>query len=85
MLVAMGSRRATDERIIHNHPYCFLCGSHTDLGVERMQSRVNRTVLSTVTGTTHEIRADATRPRVLCASCHAIAECWADGDRLIRP
>ncbi len=74
----MGSKRATDAQIINNHPYCFLCGSHTDLAVERMQSPANRTVLSTVTGTTHEIRADATRPRVLCASCHAVAESWAE-------
>jgi hypothetical protein len=76
-VVAMGSRRATDTRIISNHPYCYLCGSHTDLEVERTH-RVNRTVLSTVTGTIHEIRADVIRPRVLCASCHAITGGWAE-------
>jgi hypothetical protein len=73
----MRTRRSIDARIINNHPYCNLCGSHTDLAVERTAAAVNRVVLSTVTGTTHEVRASVTHPRVLCASCLAINEAWA--------
>jgi ribosomal protein S27AE len=66
----MGSRRAADQRVIHNHPFCALCGSHLDLTVERVPQAVSHTVLSTVTGTTHDVIAGSKGPRVVCGACH---------------
>ena len=35
MRTAMEPGRKADLRVIHNHPFCVLCGSHVDLTVER--------------------------------------------------
>jgi hypothetical protein len=78
---AMGSRRAGDQRVIHNHPFCALCGSHVDLTVERVPQAVSHRVLSTVTGTTHDVNAGPKGPRVVCGACHQawLAETHARG------
>ncbi len=55
---------------MHNHPFCAVCGSHQDLLVERDGDAPGHMVVSTVTGTIHEVEVTA-RPRVVCASCHA--------------
>jgi hypothetical protein len=65
----MGSR-AGDQRVIHNHPFCALCGSHMGLTVEREPPTADHTVLSTVTGTTHDVNASRSGPRVVCDACH---------------
>ena len=83
---AMGSRRAGDQRVIHNHPFCALCGSHVDLTVERVPQAVSHRVLSTVTGTTHDVNAGPKGPRVVCGACHQawLAETHARGARSVR-
>jgi len=72
----MGSKRTADQRVIRNHPFCALCGSHIDLTVERTPMPVGHTVMSTVTGTTREVETGMSRPRVVCGSCRASHDAW---------
>ncbi len=65
----MGSKRLADLRIVRNHPFCAACGSHEELVVDR-DVPVNHMVVSTVTGTVHDVETGKPAPRVLCAACH---------------
>jgi hypothetical protein len=78
MQIVMGSRsrRKADQRVIHNHPFCAVCGSHLNLTVERETELASHIVVSTVTGTTHEIIRRRNRPHVVCSSCHASHVAW---------
>jgi hypothetical protein len=67
----MGSKRLADLRIVRNHPFCAVCGSHDDLVVERGPAQASHMVVSTVTGTVHDVESDKPVPRVLCGDCHA--------------
>jgi hypothetical protein len=67
----MGSKRLADLRIVRNHPFCAVCGSHDDLLVDRGAAQASHMVVSTVTGTVHDVESSKAVPRVLCAACHA--------------
>jgi hypothetical protein len=67
----MGSKRLADLRIVRNHPFCAACGSHEDLVVDRDLAPARHMVVSTVTGTVHDVDSCRAVPRVLCAACHA--------------
>jgi hypothetical protein len=66
----MGSQRLADLRIVRNHPYCTVCGSHEGLVVDRELGPASHMVVSTVTGTVHDAEPGKAVPRVLCAACH---------------
>ena len=70
------SRRKADQRIIHNHPFCAVCGSHLNLTVEREAELAGHFVVSTVTGTIHRSASRRSRPHVVCGSCHASHLAW---------
>jgi hypothetical protein len=72
----MDPREKADLRVIHNHPFCVLCGSHVGLTVERSPELVGQTGLTAVTTTAHEAGAAASRPRVVCGTCRANHEAW---------
>jgi hypothetical protein len=78
MQIVMGprSRRKADQRIIHNHPFCAVCGSHMNLTVERAEEPSSHIVVSTVTGTIHESTGRRGRPHVVCSSCYASHGAW---------
>jgi len=65
----MGSKRLADLRIVRNHPFCAVCGSHEDLVVDREVVPASHMVVSTVTGTLHDVEPGKTVPRVLCRAC----------------
>jgi hypothetical protein len=67
----MGSKRLADLRIVRNHPYCAVCGSHEELVVDRDPAPASHMVVSTVTGTVHDVESGRTVPRVLCTTCQA--------------
>lgn len=67
----MGSKRLADLRIVRNHPFCAVCGSHEDLVVDRDAVPASHMVVSTVTGTLHDVESGKSAPRVLCGECHA--------------
>lgn len=72
----MGPREKADLRVIHNHPFCVLCGSHVNLTVERSPESVGPTGLGTVPDPGHQVKSKTSRPRVVCGSCHASHEAW---------
>jgi hypothetical protein len=67
----MGSQRLADLRIVRNHPFCAVCGSHEGLAVDREPAPASHMVVSTVTGTVHDVEPTRMVPRVLCATCRA--------------
>ena len=67
----MGSKRLADLRIVRNHPFCAVCGSHDDLVVDREPAQASHMVVSTVTGTVHDVESGKAVSRVLCADCRA--------------
>jgi hypothetical protein len=67
----MGSKRLADLRIVRNHPYCAVCGSHDDLVVDRDPAPASHMVVSTVTGTVRDVESNRAAPRVLCGTCYA--------------